>query len=164
MSAIVSKKQLDRVVSYLELAREEKATIALGGSAAPIAGLENGFFVEPTILTDVKHSSRVNQEEIFGPVLSVTTFTTAKEAVEMANDTEYGLAAAVWTSNITKGHKVAAAIRAGTVWVNSFDTADIIVPFGGFKSSGFGRDRSLHALDSYTALKTTWIHLGGEPI
>jgi gamma-glutamyl-gamma-aminobutyraldehyde dehydrogenase/4-guanidinobutyraldehyde dehydrogenase/NAD-dependent aldehyde dehydrogenase len=162
VSAIVNKKQHARVLEYLEIAKEENANVVFGGNAhQPVAG---GYFIEPTILDNVKINSRIAQEEIFGPVLAVTTFKTAKQAVELANGTEYGLAASVWTQDITLGHKVAKAVRAGTVWINTFDVSDIIVPFGGFKSSGFGRDRSLHALDSYTALKTTWINLGNEPI
>jgi len=162
VSAIVNKKQHTRVLEYLEIAKEENANVVFGGNAhQPVAG---GFFIEPTILDNVKINSRIAQEEIFGPVLAVTTFKTAKQAVELANGTEYGLAASVWTRDITLAHRVAKAVRAGTVWVNTFDVSDIIVPFGGFKNSGFGRDRSLHALDSYTALKTTWINLGNEPI
>ena len=165
VSAIVSEKQLERVLGYLEIAKQENAKVAMGGSrVTPAAGLENGYFVEPTILDNVDNSSRIGQEEIFGPVLAVTTFKTVDEAVKLANDTEYGLAASVWTKDINRAHKVAREVRAGTVWVNTFDVADIIVPFGGFKSSGFGRDRSLHALDSYTALKTTWINLGSREI
>lgn len=165
VSAIVSQRQHERVLSYLQIAKDENARFALGGSALPpVAGLEGGFYVEPTILDGVDNSSRIGQEEIFGPVLAITTFKTAAEAVRLANDTEYGLAAAIWTKDITKAHKVAREVRAGIVWINTFDVADIIVPFGGFKNSGFGRDRSLHALDSYSALKTTWINLGNDPL
>lgn len=162
VSAIVNQRQHGRILEYLEIAKAENAKVIFGGKAhQPVPG---GFFIEPTILDNVKIDSRIAQEEIFGPVLAVTTFRTAKEAVELANGTEYGLAASVWTRDITLAHKVAKAVRAGTVWINTFDVSDIIVPFGGFKSSGFGRDRSLHALDSYTALKTTWINLGNDPI
>ncbi len=165
VSAIINEKQRDRVLGYLDLARQERIEVALGGTSDPPAtGLEDGFYVQPTILNHVEHSSRIAQEEIFGPVLSVTTFDSVHEAVTLANGTEYGLAASVWTQDISLAHRVAQSVRAGTVWVNTFDVADVIVPFGGFKSSGFGRDRSLHALDSYTAMKTTWINLGDTPL
>lgn len=163
VSAIISQRQLERVIGYLQVAMDEGAHFALGGArVVPAAGLDSGYFVEPTILTNVANQSRIGQEEIFGPVLAVTKFKDTAEAIALANETEYGLAASVWSQDITRAHKVARDIRAGTVWINTFDVADIIVPFGGFKNSGFGRDRSLHALDSYTALKTTWVNLGSD--
>ncbi|AOY55514.1 aldehyde dehydrogenase [Candidatus Rhodoluna planktonica] len=163
ISAIVSERQLERVLGYLDIAKNEKVDFALGGNrVTPAEGLEKGYFVEPTILTNVDNAGRIGQEEIFGPVLAVTKFKNTAEAIELANASEYGLAASVWTQDLTRAHKVVREVRAGTVWVNTFDVADIIVPFGGFKNSGFGRDRSLHALDSYTALKTTWINLGSD--
>ena len=113
----------------------------------------------PTLVDNVKPDSRLAQEEIFGPVLVAIDANNADEALQLANGTHYGLAASVWTSDIAKAHKFARKLRAGTVWVNTFDMLDVITPFGGFGASGSGRDKSLHALDAYSALKTTWIDL-----
>jgi len=110
----------------------------------------------------VRPDSTIAQEEIFGPVVAVITYKDEDEAIAIANDTPYGLAAGLWTRDVNRAHKLARRIRAGIVWVNTFDTADITVPFGGYKQSGFGRDKSLHALDGYTQLKTTWFDLSGE--
>jgi len=107
----------------------------------------------------VTNAMKIAQEEIFGPVLSVIAFDTAEEAIAIANDTPYGLAAGIWTSDISKAHKTARAVRAGSVWVNQYDGGDMTAPFGGFKQSGNGRDKSLHALEKYTELKATWIKL-----
>jgi acyl-CoA reductase-like NAD-dependent aldehyde dehydrogenase len=159
MGAIVSAEQHQRVSTYLELGGEE-ATLRLGGGVAqPVDG---GYYVEPTVFAGVDNRMRIAREEIFGPVLTVHRFEGAPDrAVALGNDTDYGLAAAVWTSDVTRAHRVARQLRAGTVWVNTFDVADLATPFGGYKASGFGgRDRSLHALDHVTQLKTTWINLG----
>ena len=119
-----------------------------------------GYYVEPTVFDKVDNKMKIAQEEIFGPVLSTITFKTPEEAVKIGNDTIYGLAAAIWTKDITKAFKVSDALRAGVVWVNCFDNGHISSPFGGFKQSGFGRDKSLHAMDKYSQLKATWIHIG----
>jgi 4-guanidinobutyraldehyde dehydrogenase/NAD-dependent aldehyde dehydrogenase len=118
-----------------------------------------GAYLPPTILDGVTSTMRVAREEIFGPVLTLLEFDDPDEGVSLANDTDYGLAAAVWTSDVRLAHRLARRIRAGMVWVNTFDAADVTVPFGGFKQSGSGRDKSLHALDGYTQLKTTWMDL-----
>ena len=118
-----------------------------------------GTYVEPTIFDGVTNAMKIAQEEIFGPVLSVITFDSAEEAIAIANDTQYGLAAAVWTADISKAHLTAKALRAGSVWVNQYDGGDMTAPFGGFKQSGNGSDKSLHAFDKHTELKSTWIKL-----
>ena len=118
-----------------------------------------GLFVEPTVFDGVTNSMRIAREEIFGPVLSVIGFTSFDDAMQIANDTIYGLAAAVWTSDLSKAHRAARTLRAGSVWVNQYDGGDMTAPFGGFKQSGNGRDKSLHAFDKYTELKATWIKL-----
>jgi gamma-glutamyl-gamma-aminobutyraldehyde dehydrogenase len=116
--------------------------------------------MEPTIFGGVTLKMRLAQEEVFGPVLAVTSFSDAAEAARLANATEYGLASAVWTSNLSTAHRMVRAIRAGVVHVNTYGGADLTVPLGGFGQSGFGRDKSLHAFDKYTDLKTAWIALG----
>jgi gamma-glutamyl-gamma-aminobutyraldehyde dehydrogenase len=144
------------VLGYIEAGRAE-AKLLLGG--ARVEAEAGGFYIEPTIF-DTRPDSRIAREEIFGPVLSVITFDTVEEAISIANDSDYGLAAAVWTSNLTTAHEVARSLRAGTVWVNCYDEGgDMNFPFGGYKQSGNGRDKSLHALEKYTELKSTLVRL-----
>ncbi|PRD66170.1 aldehyde dehydrogenase [Malikia granosa] len=157
MGALVDPTQLDTVLGYIESGREQGARLLAGGSAVePVAG---GCYVQPTIFDRVTNEMRIAREEIFGPVLSVLSFRDAADAVRQANDSPYGLQAAVWTRDLNKAHGVARALRAGTVHVNQYDGDDITVPFGGFRQSGIGRDKSLHAFDKYTELKTTWIRI-----
>ncbi|MDD2730451.1 aldehyde dehydrogenase [Malikia sp.] len=157
MGAVVDRVQLDTVLGYIESGREQGARLLTGGAAVePVAG---GCYVQPTIFDGVTNDMKIAREEIFGPVLSVLSFSDAAEAVRQANDSLYGLQAAVWTRDLNKAHGVARALRAGTVHVNQYNDDDITVPFGGFRQSGIGRDKSLHAFDKYTELKTTWIKL-----
>jgi gamma-glutamyl-gamma-aminobutyraldehyde dehydrogenase/4-guanidinobutyraldehyde dehydrogenase/NAD-dependent aldehyde dehydrogenase len=156
MGAMVDTGQAERVLDYIEKGKAEGARLRLGGKR--MAG--EGCFIEATLFDDVTSSMTIAQEEIFGPVLATIAAKDIDEAVSIGNDTIYGLAAAVWTRDINKAFKASSALRAGVVWVNCFDHGDISSPFGGFKQSGFGRDKSLHALEKYTELKATWIHLG----
>jgi acyl-CoA reductase-like NAD-dependent aldehyde dehydrogenase len=158
MGAMVDGVQTKRVLDFIERGKREGAALALGGKQ--VRQESGGFYIEPTIFDSVENRMTIAREEIFGPVLSTITFKTPEEAVRIANDSKYGLEANLWTNDLTKAHKIARALRAGTVTVNTRDGGGIEVPFGGYKQSGFGRDKSLHALDKYTQLKTTYIHIG----
>jgi len=157
MGAIVDRPQMDMVLAYIEKGRREGAALLAGGQAARTES--GGFYVQPTIFDGVHNQMTIAREEIFGPVLSVLSFSDVQEAVQLANDNIYGLQASIWTRDINCAHGVARALRAGTVHVNQYDEDDITVPFGGYKQSGVGRDKSLHAFDKYTELKTTWIRI-----
>jgi acyl-CoA reductase-like NAD-dependent aldehyde dehydrogenase len=158
LGAIVDDVQMKTVLGYIDSGRSEGAEVLAGGRRAREE--TGGCYVEPTVFAGVRPDMRIAREEIFGPVLATITVRDAEEAVRIGNGVEYGLAAAVWTRDITRAHRIARALRAGMVYVNCYDADDITVPFGGFKQSGTGRDKSLHAFDKYTELKTTWIDLG----
>ena len=158
MGAIVDGVQMKSVMGYIEAGQAEGATLLAGGQQ--VRAESGGFYVEPTLFDKVDGSMRIAREEIFGPVLSVLAFTDLDDAVRQANATPFGLQAAVWTSNLSRAIVTARALRAGTVHVNQYDGDDITVPFGGYKQSGNGRDKSLHAFDKYTELKTIWIQIG----
>ena len=158
LGAIVDEVQLGRVLGYIESGRNEGAKIHVGGNRTRVDS--GGCYVEPTVFDAVQPGMRIAREEIFGPVLSCITFSDAEEALRIANDSDYGLAAAVWSRDIATAHGISRRLRAGMVYVNCYDADDITVPFGGYKQSGIGRDKSLHAFDKYTELKTTWIELG----
>lgn len=157
MGAVVDETQLKTVLGYIEAGRSEGAALVTGGRAA--LAETGGYYVEPTVFAGVRNEMRIAREEIFGPVMSVIRFDSEAEAVALANDSSYGLQASVWSDNINRAHRVARQLRAGTVHVNQYDEDDITVPFGGYKQSGNGRDKSLHAFDKYTELKTTWIRI-----
>jgi acyl-CoA reductase-like NAD-dependent aldehyde dehydrogenase len=159
MGAIVDETQMRTVLGYIDAGHGEGARVVTGGKR--VMAETGGYFVEPTVFDGVSPQMRIAREEIFGPVLSVIRFKTEDEAIRLANDSSYGLQASVWSDNINRAHRAARALRAGTVHVNQYDEDDITVPFGGFKQSGNGRDKSLHAFEKYTELKTTWIRIDG---
>jgi len=158
LGAIASKSQMERVLGYIETGRREGATLVAGGSRADI-GTGKGYFLQPTVFADVTPEMTIAREEIFGPVLATIDFADLDEAIAKANDTPYGLAAAVWTRDVKKAHYVARRLQAGTVWVNTYNVYDTAAPFGGYKQSGFGREMSVHAIDHYTQVKSVWIDL-----
>jgi len=157
MGAIVDEVQVRAVMGFISIGSEDGARVAAGGKQ--VRAYSGGYFVEPTVFDGVTNQMRIAREEIFGPAMSVIRFKTEEEAVAIANDSSYGLQASVWSHNINPAHRVARALRAGTLHVNQYDEDDITVPFGGYKQSGNGRDKSLHAFDKYTELKTTWLRI-----
>lgn len=159
MGPITTAAQFEKVQDYLRMGVDEGAEVAVGGRAATGGGLENGQFIEPTIFINVTNDMRIAQEEIFGPVLSVLTFDDEDEAIAIANDIPYGLTAGLWTQNLSRAHRVAAQIQAGQVTVNDFFAGGIQAPFGGYKQSGFGREKGVHAVSEYLQTKTVSMKL-----
>ena len=165
MGPQVSAEQLARIKSYVDIARGEGATVFAGGAQPELEGsFKNGYFFRPTVFSEVQNTMRVAQEEIFGPVVSVITFTDEKDLLRQANDTIYGLSAGIWTKDITRAHRFAKEVKAGTVWINTFNMMNAASPFGGYKQSGYGREMGRHALELYTHVKSVWVDLSGKPI
>lgn len=158
LGAIVSQEQMRTVLDYIDTGKREGAKLVAGGNRASVDG-GKGFFLEPTIFGGVNNDMKIAQEEIFGPVLSVLTFDDVDQVVDLANRNPYGLAAAVWTRDVKKAHSVSRRLKAGTVWINTYGLMDAALPFGGYKSSGFGRELGMHAIEHYTELKTVWLNI-----
>jgi aldehyde dehydrogenase (NAD+) len=159
MGSQISQTQMDRILGYIESGRQQGARLLCGGERDVADGKEKGFYVKPTIFSEVRPGMKIAQEEIFGPVLAAIRFDSSEEAVEIANGTIYGLVSAVWTRDIQLAHRMAAEIKAGSVWINTYNGFDTASPFGGYKQSGFGRDLGQYALDQYTNVKSVWVAL-----
>ena len=159
MGALISEPHLNKVLDYVRLGAAEGATIATGGSRVHPQGFEKGYFMEPTILTGCTDSMRVVTEEIFGPVMSVLRFADEAEAISRANATNFGLGAGLMTQDLARGHRVAAALESGNVWVNTYNLLPAGLPFGGSKHSGFGRENSIYSLEAYSEVKATYVQL-----
>jgi acyl-CoA reductase-like NAD-dependent aldehyde dehydrogenase len=160
MGPLVSQEQFQRVTGYLDLGKKQGAKVAVGGGRPK--GLDKGYFVAPTVFTDVRHDMKILREEIFGPVVCAVPFKDPEEVAAAGNDTTYGLAAAVWTRDIDKAHRMAEILKAGTVWINCYNMFDAASPFGGYKQSGFGREMGKAAIELYTQVKSVWVNLGAH--
>jgi aldehyde dehydrogenase (NAD+) len=163
MGPLAFQQQQDRVLGMLEAAYADGVEAAAGGGRPESAALRDGLFVAPTVLTGVQNTMAIAQDEIFGPVCSVIPFRSEADAVRMANATRFGLAAGIWTKDVQRAHRVAHAVQAGTIWINAYRTMSPSVPFGGFKSSGYGRENGYEALLEYTRTKAVWVELEGAP-
>ncbi len=161
LGPIVDGVQMETILNYIHNGIEQGANLACGGKRLTEGDYGKGFYIEPTIFSNVHDDMVISREEIFGPVLPIYSFDTEQEVIARANDTDYGLAAAVWTRDVARAHRLAAAIKSGVVWVNTYDMFDGAAPFGGFKGSGYGRDNGEEVLDAYTEVKSVWIATGG---
>jgi len=157
MGTVANEPQFRRILECIENAKSDGARLAIGGRKAVGENLGQGFFVEPTIFADVENHMTLAQEEVFGPVLAIIPFDTEQEAIAIANDTRYGLASGVWTTDLSRAMRMTLAINAGTVWINTYRVAQAMAPFGGFRDSGFGKERGIQALDEYTRTKNVMI-------
>lgn len=160
MGSIACQAQYDKVQHYIEVAKNEGAKLVAGGVPAVVEGFENGLFMRPTVFADVNNDMTIAREEVFGPIAAVIPFTDEADAIRIANDTEFGLAAGVWSTNIQRAHRVAAKLQAGTVWINNYRKTGYSTPFGGFKQSGVGRENGPNALLEYTEEKSVWVDTG----
>jgi acyl-CoA reductase-like NAD-dependent aldehyde dehydrogenase len=160
MGPVSNQPQLDKVLEYLEVALKEGAHVAYGGKLDPKLG---GLFVQPTVLSGVTNDMRIAREEVFGPILSVIKFKDEADAIAIANDSRFGLAAAVWTQNVHRAHRVAHQLRAGTVWINAYRVVSYATPFGGYKESGIGRENGMDSIREYTETKSVYVELTGQP-
>lgn len=159
MGPLVSEEQLTRVLGYIESGKKEGAQIITGGNRKTEDPLKNGYFIQPTVFSNIKPEMKIVQEEIFGPVVCAVPFSDVEEVVSQGNNTPYGLAAGIWTKDISLAHRTAAALKAGTVWINCYNVFDAASPFGGYKQSGYGREMGKYALDLYTQVKSVWVGL-----
>jgi aldehyde dehydrogenase (NAD+) len=162
MGPVAFEAQLEKIKEYIGIARAEGAVLAAGGNTPQAPELSDGYFIEPTIFTGATNSMRIAREEVFGPVLTVIPFRTEEELIAQANDTQYGLGAGIWTRELQRAHRVAHAVRAGTVWVNCYRLVSPHAPFGGYKMSGLGRENGLESIHEYTEVKTVWLELSGQ--
>jgi acyl-CoA reductase-like NAD-dependent aldehyde dehydrogenase len=160
MGTVASVQQFEKVRQYVEIGLDEGAHLAAGGSPAEVPGLGNGLFHQPTVFTEVRNDMRLAREEVFGPIAAVITFEDEEDAIAIANDTDMGLAAGIWTKDVRRAHRVAGRLRAGTVWINNYRKTSYATPFGGYKLSGLGRENGPDALEEFTEVKSVWVDTG----
>ncbi|NYT79843.1 aldehyde dehydrogenase family protein, partial [Alcaligenaceae bacterium] len=157
---VTTPPQFKKVLDYIDVAKKEGATAVLGGKEGTAPECGNGWFVEPTIFTGVRNDMRIAQEEVFGPVLSIISFEDEADALRIANDVRFGLAAAVWTTDIGRAIRMSEKLQAGTVWVNTYRAVSFMAPFGGYKDSGLGRENGIEAVKAFLQTKSVWINTG----